>query len=1171
MSKLIGRKPVEVNISSPQQNHIPFFNESTRLWETRNINGFITGSNTFIGNQTITGSLFISGNVLSNNLQGIVSSSNQVTSSLDFRYVLVGSITQTTWDNIANRPGGLVSSSAQLTSSYDERYIQIGDITETTWDNIENKPAGIISASSQLDGTTINSLTGSFNGTFVGDGSGLSGIIAEGSGVQVQSGSTILGTAGTLQFTGSNFTVELNSSTASISIEIPNVGSGVALDTVNFAQLSQSVAETTWSFTHNLENSHPVVTVYDENNQVIQPLRIEALTTSSMDIVFSTARRGYAVASIGGVSTMGTSKRLTQAVNSATWSFQHNVGDRYPVFEVYDSGGNVIIPSRIETIDSGLANIYFPYETTGIAIASVGGGLPSISSSYEGYTLQVKDGFASWQSIISASVANAVSASNVLYSNVGNKPTLVSGSTQITLSSTTGYSTFSSSLDTRLDNLEEFSSSLNTTFATDAELSSVSGAFATSLSASNAELTTLSASVSTVTGDFSSSVATTFSQSNYNVSILSASIDGRLNGIEAVYATTGSNTFKGVQTISGSLYITEDLVVYGSSSLVNITGSSVNIGTNTIVLNTSSPSVRFGGISVIDSGSTQGTGSLWWDSERNHWLYEHPLDSIAPYNSAILISGPKNTGSLGDEIGLTSGKITVAVGDDHIGDSIITQTNNLISIEGGLSVTGGITGSIVATNGVVSGSSQLTSSYDERYVLSGSITQTTWDNIANKPGGIVSGSEQVTSSLDLRYRLVGTQINSSEIANLNNIHSEYWTASVENDSFQIINDGSTLFSITTASVVFDSGLVTIKGNSFANDYAEGYSEFGNALIIEGNEIISGALTIAGTEVVSGSLLVSGAVINTGTTTISGSLIVSGTLNLENANIDNSRYLHVQSEGATTWTVNHNLSYDYPSVTIWDSTGNVIIPDSIIRVSNDQLTIGFISNESGWAHVSVGGISTGQADRFLYTQATEETTWTINHGLNYKYVNVNVYDDNDEMLLPETVTATNANTTTLVFAIPTAGNAIISKGGARTTSAFTEFGNGVYGLSGSLNLTGSIVASGDIDAQNFNTTSDVRLKTNLEVITGALDKVEQLNAYTYDWIEEYNNEGVRQIGLVSQEVQKVQPELVHEKEVVVGNMTEKMLLLDYSKVTTLLIGAVKELSEKVKQLENKIGE
>jgi hypothetical protein len=1100
MSKLIGRKPVEVNISSPKQNHIPFFNETTRLWETRNVDGFITGSNTFIGDQTISGSLFISGNVIAKNLEGIVSSSNQVTGSLDFRYVLVGSITQTTWDNIANRPVGIVSSSSQLTSSYDERYVLSGSITQTTWNNIAERPAGIISASSQLDGTTINSLTGSFNGTFVGDGSGLSGIIAEGSGVQVQSGSTILGTAGTLRFTGSNFTVDLNSSTASISIEIPNVGSGVALDTVNFAQLSQSVAADTWSFAHNLENSHPVVTVYDSNNQVLQPLRIEAISDSTLDIVFSTPRSGYAVATIGGVSTMGTSKRLTQSVNSATWSFQHNVGDRYPIFEVFDSAGNVIIPSRIETVDSGLANIYFPYETTGTAIASVGGGLPSISASYEGYTLQVQSGFPVWQSVLSASVANAVSSSNVLYANVGNKPTLVSGSTQITLSSTTGYSTFSSSLDTRLDNLEGFSSSLNTTFATDAELSAVSGAFATSVSASNADIASLSASVSTVTGDFSSSVATSFSQSNYNTSLLSASLDVRLDSIEANYATTGSNTFKGTQVFSGSVYVTENLVVYGSSSLVNVTGSSINIGTNTIVLNTESPAIRFGGISVIDSGSTQGTGSLWWDSERNHWLYEHPLDSGAPYNSAILISGPKNTGALGEEVGLTNGKITLAVGDDHIGDSIMTQTDNVITLAGNLITTGVISGSIAATNGVVSGSSQLTSSYDLRYVISGSITQTTWDNIANKPGGIVSGAMQVTESLDLRYRLVGDNITFAELADKPELVS---------GSLQIKNYGD---------------FVTTGSNQF-----------------NGNQIITGSVTI------------------------------SGSLNINDANIDNSRYLHVQSEGATTWTVNHNLEYDYPNVTIWDSTGNVIIPDSIIRVSNNQLTVGFISNESGWAHVSVGGISTGQADRFLYTQATDETTWTINHGLNYKYVNVNVYDDNDEMLLPQTVTATNANTTTLVFAIPTSGNAIISKGGARTTSAFTEFGNGVYGLSGSLNLTGSIVVSGDVDAENFNTTSDVRLKTNLEVIEGALDKVEQLNAYTYDWIDEYNNNGIRQIGLISQEVQKVQPELVHEKDIVVGNVTERMLLLDYSKVTTLLIGAVKELSEKVKQLENKIGE
>jgi hypothetical protein len=67
--------------------------------------------------------------------------------------------------------------------------------------------------------------------------------------------------------------------------------------------------------------------------------------------------------------------------------------------------------------------------------------------------------------------------------------------------------------------------------------------------------------------------------------------------------------------------------------------------------------------------------------------------------------------------------------------------NNLVASIGASGITA------AATAGTVSGSSQLTSSYDGRYVLSGSITQTTWDNIASKPNGIVSGSSQLTSSV----------------------------------------------------------------------------------------------------------------------------------------------------------------------------------------------------------------------------------------------------------------------------------------------------------------------------------------------------------------------------------------------------------------------------------------
>lgn len=166
------------------------------------------------------------------------------------------------------------------------------------------------------------------------------------------------------------------------------------------------------------------------------------------------------------------------------------------------------------------------------------------------------------------------------------------------------------------------------------------------------------------------------------------------------YATTGSNDFIGTQTITGSLYISQNLIVQGSSSLENITGSNVYIGTNKINLNTDTPAIRFGGVSVFDSGSNFGeSGSLLWDSQANHWIYQHPSSSGAPYGSAMLISGPKNTGSLGNEQGLTIGKISKAVGDDHIGDSIISEIGGGIGVGGLLTVTGsGTFSGIIAAN-----------------------------------------------------------------------------------------------------------------------------------------------------------------------------------------------------------------------------------------------------------------------------------------------------------------------------------------------------------------------------------------------------------------------------------------------------------------------------------------
>jgi hypothetical protein len=285
------------------------------------------------------------------------------------------------------------------------------------------------------------------------------------------------------------------------------------------------------------------------------------------------------------------------------------------------------------------------------------------------------------------------------------------------LAFTSSYYTDSASVDTRLSASVASQTALSASIATTdsasaASVSVLSASIATSFSASAAGETALSASIATSFSAsaasvtlLSASIATTDSASAAAVAALSTSVDTRLDALEfndTRLATTGSNTFIGTQVITGSMYITNDLIVQGSSSLQNITASAVSIGTNTVVLNTATPAVRFGGISVADSGSGAGvSGSLFWDSLNNNWIYQHPNVGPEAGMSAMLISGPKNSGSLGDEVHITPGRIMVAVGDDHIGDSIMSQSAGKITLEGGLDVTGNISSSTITGIGNV--------------------------------------------------------------------------------------------------------------------------------------------------------------------------------------------------------------------------------------------------------------------------------------------------------------------------------------------------------------------------------------------------------------------------------------------------------------------------------------
>jgi hypothetical protein len=245
----------------------------------------------------------------------------------------------------------------------------------------------------------------------------------------------------------------------------------------------------------------------------------------------------------------------------------------------------------------------------------------------------------------------------------------------------------------------------------------------------------------------------------------------------------------------------------------------------------------------------------------------------------------------------------------------------------------------------------------------------------------------------------------------------------------------------------------------------------------------------------------------------------------------------------------------------------MLPSDVTSIDANTTQVTFAVPEYGYALVSVGGITTATADRFLFTATSATGSWVIGHNLGFKYPNIDVYDENDEQLIPQKVTVVSVNQTQVDFATPTSGNAIITIGGPRSTSIFNQTGS-FYNTQYSIGITGSLVVTGDVDASSFNTTSDKMLKTNLERIEGSLDKIEKLNGYTFDWIEGYGEDKSKQIGMIANEVYEVQPELISKRTIMLGGKEEEIMLLDYSKVTALLIEGIKELKDRVSKLENK---
>ena len=103
-----------------------------------------------------------------------------------------------------------------------------------------------------------------------------------------------------------------------------------------------------------------------------------------------------------------------------------------------------------------------------------------------------------------------------------------------------------------------------------------------------------------------------------------------------------------------------------------ITGSAKIIGDSYIILNNDTPTERYAGIKVQDSGSSQATASLNFDGLTNDWFYEY-TSSGDPDNFGVVLFGPEYS-TKGSPVYLTNNKVPKSDGGHHLVDSGLLDT-----------------------------------------------------------------------------------------------------------------------------------------------------------------------------------------------------------------------------------------------------------------------------------------------------------------------------------------------------------------------------------------------------------------------------------------------------------------------------------------------------------------
>jgi uncharacterized coiled-coil protein SlyX len=665
------------------------------------------------------------------------------------------------------------------------------------------------------------------------------------------------------------------------------------------------------------------------------------------------------------------------------------------------------------------------------------------------------------------------------------------------------------SLDGRLDKLEQTSGSLNT--------------FSSSALIRLANLETTSGSSNIRLNNLESK---------------SASVDTSLAEIH-----TYTSSLKTAIGVSGTdVTVLGNLTVNGTTTQINST--QVNIGENILELNYGGSATEAGIYTKDATGASTISGSLLWDSNLDYWKA-----GKRGFESKILLAGGDGVLSGSTDFSAFSTSVdsrltnleTKSASVDISITNINSTTASLSSSVGNLNRA---TASLYTSASLMTASiSLLTSSVVALQSFSGNVN-TRFDNLATYTGSVndrFATLATYTGSVNTRFTEVGV-VTASLIASASLVSSSVWH--LHQFSSSQLDKDTTLATYTGSVESRFTSLATISGSLILSASAVSSSvwnlnQFSASATNSIQELYWTASNHEGRIDYIEGVAFGGIDLNAQFATLA---IVTSSLQQATASL--------QSFTTSANVRLTNLELTSASINAWSSSlTTTFATDAEVAAGYEAQGRGIVSGSSQIVPLLPMGVISGSVQILggsgIVSGAAQVTP-----------------------LLPIGVISGSSQLSSVFEPIASATRTLVSGssqilgGSTIHSSSVGNYQFNSIGVGTAASTTaGEIRATGDITAFY---SSDIRLKENIQPIQNALEKVESISGNTYDWKEGYDeihSHKGNDVGVIAQEVEEILPQIV-------TNRDNGFKAVQYEKIIPLLIEAIKELSAKINRLENK---